>query len=60
MGCSGNINLPDVDCVMNHPTSPQGLLLSSACKWDNEKCAWKGGGEGTCKRLGKDKERTAI
>lgn len=27
--CSGSINLPHVDCVMNHPVSPQGLLLLS-------------------------------
>lgn len=48
-GYSGSINLPHVDCVMNHPMSPQGLLLllllSSASKWDNKKCAseWRGG-----------------
>lgn len=60
--CSGNINLPHVDCVMNHPMSPQGLLLllSSASKWDNKKCASKSGGEGTHKERGKRQNTPAI
>lgn len=62
--CSGSINLPHVDCVMNHPMSPQGLLLllllSSASKWDNKKCAWKSGGQGTHKGRGKGQKKNSY
>lgn len=62
-GCSGSINLIHVDCGMNHPTSPQGLLLlllNSASKWDNKKCAWKSGGEDTHKGRGKGQKKSSY
>lgn len=64
--CPGSINLPHVDCVMNHPMSPQGLLLllllllSSASKWDNKKCAWKSGWQGTHKGRGKGQKKNSY
>lgn len=48
--------------MMNHPTSPQGLLLlqSSASKWDNKKCTWKSGGERTCEELGMGQRKNSY
>lgn len=61
-GCSGSINLTNVDCGMNLPMSPQGLLLllSSASKGDNKKCAWKSGGEDTHKGRGKGQKKSSY